>query len=164
MIPSRTIYWSFSSPIGSINRAGMDGSNPVEIIGGLGEPFGITIDFEKSRLYWAEAGYDRIRSSTMEGADIQTVVGWGYGATPYGLTLLQDRLYITTWGWGILYSYSEADRDLSVLYDGNDLGLYLFQAAAIPRQNLPTDRINHCANANCTGVCVLSPTSFSCLG
>ena len=162
MIPCRTLYWSFSSPVGSINRAGMDGSNPVEIITGLGSPYGITIDFEKSRMYWAEAGYDRIRSSNMEGGDIQTIVGWGYGSYTYGVTLLQDRLYITAWGWKILYSYSQADKNLRVLYEDTENSL--FQVAAVPRQNLPTDRINHCANANCTAVCVLSPTSFACLG
>ena len=156
----RIIYYTVSLKSGGIYRTGMDGSNPVLIVTGVNNPIGITIDFENSRLYWMAAGVSQIQSSNMQGADIQTIVELPVAAPTWGIALSGDRIYSTTWSNKSLYSCTKSGQDVRLLYKGTE---YFYQVAAIPRLNLPTNRENHCAKQMCSGVCVLSPTSFTCL-
>ena len=49
------LFWTNVKSFASIFSAGMDGSRPVTVIDtGLEFPNGIAIDFENSRLYWAD--------------------------------------------------------------------------------------------------------------
>ena len=49
----RVMYWTHFRG-GTIRRAEMDGSALTTLLSGLGNPRGITVAFDSSRLYWVE--------------------------------------------------------------------------------------------------------------
>ena len=147
-------------------RAGMDGSKiswygQDHIVKGFGDAYGIQIDIEKRRLYWANRGYKRILSSNVDGGDV-VILHQLYDAGPYGLALLGDRLY-----WGHLDSNliqtggTQPGSNVRVEYIGSGpTGLF-----TAPVWNPPTNRTNPCNKWSCSAsnVCVLGPNSIRCV-
>ena len=60
--------------VGVVMRAGTDGTEPVTVVAGIGDPQAITINFTTLRLFWADSKSDRIESSDFQGGDRRTVV------------------------------------------------------------------------------------------
>ena len=145
---------------GSIYRAGMDGSNPAKLVSGLNYPAGITIDFQNSRLYWTCTGDDKIKSSDLQGRDVQAVLRHRRGSNAWGIGLTRDRIYFTDFFARTMWSITKTGRDVNVLYTGTT---NLLHVSIRTRSGLPRSRTNHCKNHACSKVCVLIQTSFSCL-
>lgn len=76
---------------GTIQWAEMDGRGPSVLISGLDSPHGITIEFDSSRLYWAERDSSEILSSDFQGKDIRTIVTLS-GNAPVGIATLSSRV------------------------------------------------------------------------
>lgn len=138
-------------------KAGMDGSSPVRLVTALGEPCGIVIDFQSLRLYWADLVTQKIQSSNLVGGNIVTLVELQFH--PYGIALLNDKLY---WGYymsTMVQSCSKSGTGISTVYNVTAFTWHL----TVPTWNLPRNRIDHCEQHSCSSICVLSPTSFRCL-
>ena len=136
----------------------MDGSNHSRIVPNLIKPFGLTIDFQNSRLYWRDASI--LKSSDMHGGDIKTVVQRPGNYGPKGIGLLAGRIYWTGHGQ-TLESCTMTGDDVRILHTGS--GIFL-QLAVVPRPDLPgTKRANHCENQCGDKVCVLTTASYKCL-
>jgi len=72
---SRWIYWTDWGTPPKIERAAMDGSSRRVIISdSLVWPNGIALDFELSKLYWADAKLDKIEMANYDGSDRRVVV------------------------------------------------------------------------------------------
>ena len=153
------MFWTRYTADGSVNRAWMDGSNKSQIVRGLNRPSGITIDFQYSRLYWVCTHENKVQSSDMQGQDFKTLVHLSVGM-PRGIGVQGDRIYWATWGTGNLESSNKFGQDIQTVYDGQ---AELFQMTVAPRPDLSTTRENHCQNADCSKVCVLTPTAYTCL-
>ena len=142
---------------GAVARAGMDGSNNAIIVTGLVQPAGIVLDSASSRLYWADRMAQKIQSSNLDGDDVITIAT--LAGQPYGIAIVQNRLY-----WSIecvhVIQRSETDgRGIISMYNGTS-DIRHFTA---PDLNVPSNRTNPCREENCSGVCVLTPTSYACL-
>ncbi|KAL3886575.1 hypothetical protein ACJMK2_026559 [Sinanodonta woodiana] len=93
--------WSDSNP--RINKAYMDGQpNSLKVIVNgttrLQFPNGITIDFQTERLYWTDAGLDRIMSCDVDGSNITTILsGTYYTPHPYSIGIYKNIMYWTDW-------------------------------------------------------------------
>ena len=80
-----------------IVRAGMDGSNRVNVItGNIKQPNGLAIDYKDSRLYWSDSGWRWIASSDFNGQSRITVVK-GSLQYPFAITIFGDRVYWSDW-------------------------------------------------------------------
>jgi hypothetical protein len=55
-----------------ILKAGLDGSNPVEIVTGLDAPGDIVVDELSGKLYWANN--TRLQRANLDGSDVEDVV------------------------------------------------------------------------------------------
>ena len=131
-ILNRLMYWTTGGG-GTIRRAEMDGSNSAVLLRGLSSPVGVTIDFGSSRLYWVEHGNHTIKSSDLNGNDIN-------GNSPWGIATLQDRVYWGTFADNKLHSITKAGEDVRTLYDGVNYVTQLVMTTS----DLPKDRTNHC--------------------
>ena len=154
------MFWTRTERKGSIWRSWMDGTNHTQIATGLSGPAGITIDFQDSRLYWVVYYDQRVQSSDMQGQDVQTVVQLPSYSYPTGIGVLGGRIYWTTSNTGKLGSSTKAGQDIQLLHNYTNS---LYQMTVVPRLDLPTNRTNHCENRSCSNICVLTPTSCSCL-
>lgn len=62
------MYWSDWGEKGKIEKASMDGTDRKVLFGtDLTWPNGLAIDFDKKRLYWTDAGTQKIEYSTLDG-------------------------------------------------------------------------------------------------
>ena len=150
------------SPLSTrILKAGMDGASPVTVIPGLNDVYGMIIDYESSRLYWADHGSMKIQSSNLQGGDISTEVLLSANG-PYGLGLLHDTII-----WGNFHGRALQQRtigaaaNISTLYTGSHFIRHL--TIVPPPYNRPPNRKNDCAGQTCSKVCVLTASSFSCV-
>ena len=156
----RLMYWTQYPAHGdaSIFRGEMDGSNARRIISDLDLPCGIVIDFESSRLYWADDRGKRIESSDMEGGGRHVVLS-SLPKGPFGLALAYGRLY---WGY---YSSQEVQsstkdgRDIRIEYNGSANVRHF----AMSPWNASKDRTNHCEKTACEYVCILTRSSSRCV-
>lgn len=66
--------WVSGSP--SVNRAHLDGSNPVKLFEEpiVEWPNGITVDYIAERIYWVDAREDYIGSSDLHGKRFRKII------------------------------------------------------------------------------------------
>ena len=105
------MYWTTYSGYSAIVRSELDGTNPVTLVTGLGDIFGIAIDFSSQRLYWADRYFQMIRSSDLEGHGVQTVYQLEHRPGPLGVAVVGNRVYWSTWGSHKLQSGSKLGGD-----------------------------------------------------
>jgi hypothetical protein len=88
------IYWTdaFYLTVGTnkIRRANLDGSNPEDIVTGLGFPRWLALDETGGKMYWTEgsvgSGIPSIQRANLDGSDIQNLVTTGL-IDPRGIDL-----------------------------------------------------------------------------
>ncbi|XP_014255223.1 low-density lipoprotein receptor-related protein 4 [Cimex lectularius] len=91
------MYWSDWGSPGRIEKAGMHGGNR-EIFLSLGNgsrPNGLSVDFQTSRLYWADSGTQTIEYADLNGKKAYKRVLLSDVPHPIGLTVFQDNIYWT---------------------------------------------------------------------
>ena len=89
------MYWTDWGDNPKIEKAGMDGlDRNVIVTRNLTWPNGLAIDYEHSRLYWADAGMKTIEYSNLDGRGRKVLIG-SHLPHPFGLTLHQDKIYWT---------------------------------------------------------------------
>lgn len=75
----------------------MDGSVPIAIIlDNLKWPNGITVDHGNNRIYWTDAGTDKIETANLDGGDRLIVHSAGINH-PFGIDVLGDDVYWSDW-------------------------------------------------------------------
>lgn len=109
----RLMFWTDWGENPKIERAGMDG-NPstrqVIISTRVFWPNGLTIDYDSSRLYWADGKYSYIHSSELDGSDRTEVVSNSLQLPhPFALTLFKDSLYWTDWYTRAIYTCNRSN-------------------------------------------------------
>ena len=148
------MYWTKGSSL--IVKADMDGANDAVIVRGS-VCNGIAIDYVTSRLYWGDVSRG-IKSSDAEGGDVRLMVP--LSKTPWGLTVSSRRIY---WGYyssgNSVQSSTKEGQDLKTIFNGKEE----IQHMTVVEGSLPVTRRNDCDGQVCSGICVLTPTSFRCL-
>lgn len=63
----RYMYWTEWGGKPKIDRAAMDGTGRITLVGNVGRANGLTIDYAERRLYWTDLDTTLIESSNMMG-------------------------------------------------------------------------------------------------
>lgn len=94
----RLLFWSdWEDNDPRLERALMDGSNRQRIkTSGLKFPNGLAIDFKGQRLFWCDAGTDKIGSLRFDGTSQEIHFRLG-DAHPFDLGLYEDTLFWSDW-------------------------------------------------------------------
>ena len=143
---------------GSIQKAGMDGSSESTFVAGVGRVHGLVVDFESSRLYWAEKFAWKIQSCSLaDGGKIVDVAA--ASGQPWGIAVVGQMVYWSLEEEGKVESMGKDGSDVLTVYNGTQD----FHHLASPDVVLPVNRTNPCEWQSCVGVCVLSSTSYTCL-
>ena len=153
------MYYSRKTVDGSVYgilKAGTDGSNPTGIVKCSEGAYGIQIDYKAKRLYWAEYYVDRIRSSDLDGGDVVTIAET---PAPYGIALVDQRIYWGEYSSGLVYSISVEGTGIR----NETNAIARTRNFVYSNWNPPKNRSNDCEQQSCGFVCVLSRTSFKCL-
>lgn len=92
------MFWSdWDEKLPKIERASLDGSDRLVLVNSsLGWPNGVTLDLERSKIYWCDAKYDKIEVANMDGTNRIVLTGDNVPHS-FGLSLMGDYLYWTDW-------------------------------------------------------------------
>ena len=157
---SSVMYYTGGVSTTRITRAGMDGANPTTIVDtGLSRAWGITIDFQTSKLFWADCWSNRIESSNLQGGNLRTVVSRSIDCTT-GISIAKGRIFWSEGNSGNLKSSTITGDNVFTIFNETK-GVHAL--SLVPDPNRPQSRANHCASHNCAKVCVLTSNSYRCL-
>ena len=125
--------WEQGDP--RIERAFLDGSNRTRIkTTGLKYPNGLAVDFTGQRLYWCDAGTDKIGSVLFDGASPRIHFSLRSGAHPFGLSLFNDMLYWSDWKKKGIFKGSKNGRSTNVLKSDTE---YVYGVRVFAKENQP---------------------------
>jgi len=118
-----------------VERSTLDGADRMTYLDNVGRVSGLVIDFDASRLYWANMDRHNIESvDLVTGRDRRVVIA-GL-VRPYGLTQFRDFIYWTDQGTRTIerahkvtgqnrtrIKYTDADvMDISVIHNSRQIG------------------------------------------
>jgi sugar lactone lactonase YvrE len=87
----------FYDGMSQVIRAGLDGSDPTPINGGMGTAYGLALDEVNGVLYWSDFNNDIVQSFALDSGQVDTVMT---GITsPSGLAVdsVNGKLYVITY-------------------------------------------------------------------
>jgi low density lipoprotein receptor-related protein 5/6 len=90
------MYLGVWGSVPHIERAGLDGSQRITLVNGVGRVNGLVVDFADRRLYWADVDGKHIESCDLDGKQRQVVVS-GNMPQPHGLTQYEEFIYWADW-------------------------------------------------------------------
>ena len=152
------MYWAVD---GYLKWANMDGSGATTFYSGVSYPSNLVVDYaEGGKLYWTDRGNERIQSSTLQTSNVRTITTLANThVDPWGITVLNDRIYVGTTSQDVLLSITKTGEDLRTLYDGpNDI-----YQMVLTTNSSPQNHTNNCESLQCTRLCVLKPSSAVCI-
>lgn len=118
--------WEDGNP--RIERAAMDGSNRTRIKPpGLRYPNGLAIDFSAQRLYWCDAGSDKVGSMFFDGTS-QQINSQSRQMHAFGLALYRDLLFWSDWSKNTIFKAFKNGTNKVVLKreNKNPFGVRIF--------------------------------------
>ena len=87
------MFWTDWGVNGKIEKASLNGGHRVAIVTtGLYYPNGIELDTGNKRIFWVDAGHDRVESVDYNGNNRKLLYQLS-GLHPFGLTLIPPYLF-----------------------------------------------------------------------
>lgn len=132
------MYWTDWGETPKIEKAGMDGSaltRSVIIQSDISWPNGLTLDYDSSKIYWADAKLNLIDSCNFDGSGRQKVITDDL-PHPFALTLFQDRLYWTDWHTHSIHSCNKVtggDRKVILTDIFSPMDIHVYSGARQPK-------------------------------
>ena len=131
------MYWTDWGEVPKIERAGMDGSphsRKVLIKNEIVWPNGITLDYQSSRIYWADAKLASISSCNFDGTDRKLIRSDNL-PHPFALTVFENTLYWTDWKFRAIESCDKntgASRKMVIREIYSPMDIHAFHASRQP--------------------------------
>lgn len=148
------MYWSEWGHSNQIKKAAMNGSKQIKLITNKGRASGLTLDYERKRLYWIEIEPSAIRSADLDGNDLRTIIQ-DTGLNLIGLSLYKDFIYFGDDRTSSIYKALKFDgsgRSKVTTLSDNVTDLLVYHST---KQN----QTNQCATSNggCSHLCLALP-------
>ena len=86
------IYWT-DAYAQKIQRADLDGSNVEDLVTGLNEPIGLTLDVMGGKMYWTDKGTDKIHRANLDGSQVEDLVAGLREPRRVALDLAGGKMY-----------------------------------------------------------------------
>lgn len=102
---SSLMFWTDWGRRSAIMRARMDGSSKVSIVHKSTRlPNGISLDLVSMRLYWVDAGYDRLETCDINGFSRRTLLANTANLLhPFAVGVVSGYVYWTDWNTQVLF-------------------------------------------------------------
>ncbi|XP_070174673.1 low-density lipoprotein receptor-related protein 4-like isoform X2 [Littorina saxatilis] len=162
------VYWTDWAAPAKIERANYDGSGRRTLVNlELVYTNGLAIDVPNNKLYWVDAGTNRVESSDLEGNRRQIIYTGSSSRHFFGLALFQNALYISDWG-----VYGSSSTRSYILKASLTNGTRVTQIGSISErlndvhayhQNSLDSGPNGCGsnNGGCSVICIPLPSNSS---
>lgn len=88
--------WGHSSPM--LERCNMDGTKRKALVTEkIVFPYGVTIDYATTNIYWLDTYLDFIERIDYEGKNRKTILRGKQAQNLYGITVFEQYLYVSSW-------------------------------------------------------------------
>ncbi|KAK0099194.1 hypothetical protein PV326_000031 [Microctonus aethiopoides] len=168
LVPMKSImFWTDWGDAPKIERASMNGdpkSREVIVSQDIFWPNGLTVDYEKELIYWADGRLKFIAVMDYDGKSRRKIVKDGLDY-PFAVSYFDQKLYWTDWKTWCIHSFD-------VRSTGQSHPRELFQGEYVsgdievwdPRRQPLNDNPCRHNNGNCSHLCLLNPQSpgYSC--
>ena len=100
------MFWTDYGVVAKIETAGMDGGERRTLhFSEISQPNGIAIDYSSGRIYWSDAGMDRLEFSNFDGSDRTIVENAISGLVhPFAVTVADELLFWSDWETQKIYA------------------------------------------------------------
>ncbi|KAL4217440.1 Low-density lipoprotein receptor-related protein 2 [Mactra antiquata] len=143
-----------------IGRCHGDGSNMTKIHRyELGWPNGMCIDYERDRVYWVDAYFDRLQHTDLDGNDLQTVKNIKL-VHPFGVAVFRGFIYLTDWKLQSVSRVTMSGEHQTVLLQGIEL-LRSLRIFSKDLQKISNDHPCSKGNGGCSHFCFPIPDGSS---
>lgn len=149
------LFWTDVGRVPIIARSSLAGSDYKPIVRtDIKWPNGLTIDFDDDKLYWADAFFDRIERSNLDGNYRQVL---STALHPFALTVHHHYIYWTDWSTGSVY---RAEK-----YSGSNMVPLVTDLSSRPMdihvwsEQRQKCQYNPCSsyNGGCSHICTVAP-------
>ena len=140
------MYWTSSVQIA---KASMDGENQTVLHSiGIQQPHGLTLDYAQpvSKLYWIDAGLDRIETSDVDGSNRRVLVS-KYIYSPLGISVHRGTLYYTD--EGAVYSVPSNGGTITTVFDSTCANTVGIEVASDEKQPTGIQRYVYVYSNDC---------------
>jgi hypothetical protein len=150
------LFWSDVGANPMIARTSLAGKNFIKIVTqDLKWPNGLTIDFDDDKLYWADAYYDRIESSNLDGNYRKILSSTIH---PFSITVHHHYIYWTDWRTNSIYRAEKyLGSNTIVLIQGllkRPMDLHVWSEQ---RQLCVYNPCTNIYNGGCSHICTVAP-------
>ncbi|XP_066143818.1 prolow-density lipoprotein receptor-related protein 1 [Euwallacea fornicatus] len=147
--------WGQSAP--ALERCNLDGSGRKIIVEvKIVYPYGVTVDYPTMRVYWVDTYLDYVERVDYDGKNRKTVAKGGYARNAYGVTIFENRLFVSSWYNHTILEFSKGGSIVATNIT-RPFNLHVFH-----RQRQPT--VAHpCQTSTCDHLCIpaWSPTGMA---
>nr|XP_053635320.1 prolow-density lipoprotein receptor-related protein 1-like [Cherax quadricarinatus] len=158
----RYMYWT-DVQLSLIGKAGMDGSDRINLVTGLHWPNALALDQPAERLYWLDARMDNAFSIKTDGTDRKHLLEAPVNH-PFALGVWNQYLYWTDWNHDHIRSgLKRTGKHLRTVIKGSVDHKYY--GLIIYHPEMLYQGPNPCSQNPCSHLCLLSPTTpsgYSC--
>lgn len=111
------MYWSDSGgSVGRIIKASMDGANQTVIHNtNVVQPRSLTLDHQTQTLYWTDAHFQKVESSSVDGTNRSLVAEIGI-IEPFGISVYNNAIYISDWSGNTISGVNTIDKTTASLH------------------------------------------------
>ncbi|XP_053950646.1 low-density lipoprotein receptor-related protein 4 [Anastrepha ludens] len=153
------MFWSDWGEHAMIERADMDGNERIIIADtNLKWPNGLAIDYDQQKLYFVDGGTKTLESMDFDGGRRKVILGnLGH---PFGLDISENRVFWTDWDNKSAFSADKltGQNITTIIANTSDLmDIRVFHRSRRRVQNACGSN-----NGDCSHLCLLNPTSFTC--
>ncbi|RWS16465.1 low-density lipoprotein receptor-related protein 2-like protein [Dinothrombium tinctorium] len=150
----------------NISRAYLDGTNVMVFRGVLlGWPNGLSVDYEKNRLYWCDALLDHIQHANLDGTDVKTISSARI-KHPFSLVVHDQWLYVTDWRLDAILRMNKENGSHEKIIRSVEEGNRLYGIKVFSKRNQVIDSRHPCLtdNGKCQKFCFGVPTNKTDFG
>jgi hypothetical protein len=166
---NRAMFWTDYGLTGKIETAGMDGGERrVLHYTDIWQPNGIAIDYGSGRIYWSDAGQQRLEYSNFDGSERTVVETAGTGlVSPFAVTVVDDILFWSDWVTNKIYATHKEHGALENEGYFSEIVTFLDTPYGIKalRSDLQPQADNPCLSSECSHMCLLTfvnDAGFTC--
>ncbi|XP_040583657.2 LOW QUALITY PROTEIN: low-density lipoprotein receptor-related protein 2 [Lepeophtheirus salmonis] len=160
------IFFSEWDRPANISRANSDGTD-VHVFENvlLGWPNGLSMDYEKDRLYWCDALLDHIQHADLNGKDVRTISS-RLIRHPFSLVVYGDKLFVTDWRLDAIIEMNRSDgseeKIIEKVEESNRLyGIKIYSKSA---QKIIEGHPCHKNKGGCSKLCFPIPDNTTDVG
>jgi len=149
-------FTQWGKTVSLLEKARLDGTNRTALVKRkIVYPYGVTVDYPNEHVYWVDTYLDYIERINYDGTNRMTILSGVPVGNPYGITLFERYLYVTSWRNGLVFKVNKFNKtDIKTLRTNltRPFSIHIYHRQRQPQVNHPCS----IGNGGCEHICITS--------